>query len=408
MNYAEAVKFIETFWKFGIKLGLDRIRDLLRELHDPQDNFPSIHIAGTNGKGSTCAMIASILRESGFKVGLYTSPHLIDYTERFKVNGKDISKDKFVKYCADIKKIVSAYPKKKEKPTEFEILTAVAFKYFSDEKVDIAVIETGLGGRLDSTNVIRPEVCAIINIDLDHTEILGKNINSIAKEKAGIIKEDVAVVVPSSLNKTALKVIRSVCKEKNSHLIIAPKAPGKYSKFIRLKGSFQKENAGAALGLIKELRSKGFKITDKNIKNGFRKTDWPARFQIVSKNPLVIVDAAHNPAGIKALAVEAGKKKKVTFVLGMLGYKDYCGVVKAMAPFAKRIIACAINHPKSLDPKVITKEARKLGIESFSFDELECALRYALNTASTDDKICIAGSHVTAGQALLFFNDRPR
>jgi dihydrofolate synthase/folylpolyglutamate synthase len=403
MQYTEAVRYIESFWKFGIKLGLDRIRYLLNGLNDPQDDLRTVHVAGTNGKGSTCAMIASILKESGLKVGLYTSPHLIDYTERISVKGQGargkIEKHVFAKYVGRIKAIIDDYPKAREKPTEFEILTAFAVKYFADQGVDIAVIETGLGGRLDSTNVIMPEVCAITNIDLDHTEILGKDIESIAKEKAGIIKPGVSVVVPASLNKKALKVIRSICKEKKSPLFIAPKA----AQSVKLKGFFQKENAGVALGVIKELRSKGFKITDKNIIDGLKKTNWSARFQIVRKRPLVIVDAGHNPAGIKAIAREAGKNKKATFVLGMLNYKDYIGAVKAAAPFAKRIIASAIKHPKSLDPKLISKEARRLGVESSSFDELDCALEFVLETSSKDDIICIAGSHVTAGEAITFF-----
>lgn len=407
MKYSDAIGYIESFWKYGIKLGLDRMQYLLNRLGDPHDDFSSVHIAGTNGKGSICAMTASILKESGLLVGLYTSPHLINYTERFKINGKDISKEKFAKYCGDIKKIISAYPKRVEEPTEFEILTAIAFRYFSEQKVDIAVVETGMGGRLDSTNVIRPEVCAITNIDLDHTAILGKNIRSIAKEKAGIIKDEIAAVVPGSLNKAALKVIKSVCKKMSSPLIIAPKVYGKYLKHIKLRGSFQKENAGVALGVINQLRTKGFKINEKSVKNGFAKTSWPARFQIVQKTPLVIIDAGHNPAGINAVAHELGKKK-VIFVLGMLNYKDYAGVVKAAAPFAKMIIASNINHPKSLDPKIISNEARRIGVDSFSFDEFECALRYALSSASKADTVCVAGSHVTAGQALVFFNGRPR
>ena len=191
-------------------------------------------------------------------------------------------------------------------------------------------------------------------------------------------------------------------------MIVAPKAPGKYSKHIRLQGFFQKENAGVALKVVKELTVKGFRITDKNIKEGFSKTVWPARFQIVSKSPLVIIDAGHNPSGIKSLAFEAGSKKKITFVLGMLEYKDYAGAVKAAAPYAKRIIACGIAHPRSLDPKIIVKEGNRFGVNSVSFDSLDCALNYALGTASKCETICIAGSHVTAGQALLLFNGMPR
>ena len=184
MNYPASVRYLESFWKFGIKPGLARIKSLLKVLGEPQKDLVCIHVAGTNGKGSTCAMTASIFKECGFKVGLYTSPHLVDYTERFKVNGKSISRAKFAKYCSRIRSILRSHPVKNKKPTEFELLTAIAFKYFSDEKVDIAVIETGLGGRLDSTNVIIPEVCAVTNIDLDHTELLGRTIRSVAQEKA--------------------------------------------------------------------------------------------------------------------------------------------------------------------------------------------------------------------------------
>ncbi len=408
MNYPASVRYLESFWKFGIKPGLARIKSLLKVLGEPQKDLVCIHVAGTNGKGSTCAMTASIFKECGFKVGLYTSPHLVDYTERFKVNGKSISRAKFAKYCSRIRSILRSHPVKNKKPTEFELLTAIAFKYFSDEKVDIAVIETGLGGRLDSTNVIIPEVCAVTNIDLDHTELLGRTIRSVAQEKAGIIKSGVEVVVPRSLNKEALKVVRKVCALKKSTLIIANKAESKRGAIVRLKGAFQKENAGVVLEIMEVFRKKGWNIKERCVIKGFKNTIWPARFQQVKSNPRVLVDAGHNPSGLEVVAKEAAKSKKAVFVLGMLSHKDHIGAVRAVSPYAKTILACALEHPFSLDPALIEEEACRRGVPSRSFCSLKEGIKFALGLAGHDGIVCVAGSHVTAGWALKHFGCAPR
>lgn len=408
MNYPASVRYLESFWKFGIKPGLVRINTLLKNIGEPNKDLVCIHVAGTNGKGSVCAMTASILKECGFKVGLYTSPHLVDYTERFKINGKSISGANFAKYCTRIRSVLRSYPAKKEKPTEFELLTALAFKYFSDEKVDLAVIETGLGGRLDSTNVIIPEVCAITNIDFDHTQLLGRTIRSVAQEKAGIIKKGVEVVVPRSLNNKAIKEISKICTLKNSPLIFAGRAAGRPGASIRLKGFFQKDNAGVALGIIAALRKKGWAIKEQGIIKGLRNTNWPARLQQVSNSPTILVDAGHNPSGLKAVAQEAAKSKKAIFVLGMLSHKDHEGGVKAVAPYAKAIIACGVDHPGCLDPVVIERAAQRAGVVSRSFRTLRSGLDFALGSSRKNDIICVAGSHVTAGAALKYFGCPPR
>jgi dihydrofolate synthase / folylpolyglutamate synthase len=211
MNYGQSVKYLESFWKFGIRLGLHRIKHLLGKLGDPQEAFLSVHVAGTNGKGSVCAMLSSILTEAGYRTGMYTSPHLRDYTERIRINCDEISKKDFALAIGSIREIISARTYGREKPTEFEILTAAAFKYFKKREVDIAVVEVGLGGRLDSTNVIKPMVSVITNISLDHVNILGRTVSSIAREKAGIIKKGVPVV--TGAEGEALKVIKESCRK---------------------------------------------------------------------------------------------------------------------------------------------------------------------------------------------------
>lgn len=420
MNYKDSIEYLESFWKFGIKLGLERIEYLLYKLENPHKKFKSIHIAGTNGKGSVCAFVSSILKESGLKAGMYTSPHLIKYEERFKINGEDISEKDFCFYIEKIKKVIDHYPNDMEKPTEFEILTALAFLYFADEKTDIAVIETGLGGRLDSTNVINPLVTAITNVDFDHIKILGETIEDIAKEKAGIIKANIPCV--TAADGKALEVILRKCKEmvapirlitkKNpSHLTTrSPQlsAPSSQLKnFIPLSGNHQLINAQIAIGIIEELNKIDFKITDKQIKNGLSKTRWPARFQKISNNPAIIIDGAHNPAGTQALLEtldEFYPNKKIIFVLGILSYKDYAGMIKIFIKKSKIFFVGKPNNPLACDPNLICKEVHKSNIEYSIAKTIPEAILEAKNNASKEDIICIAGSLYTAGEALKYLN----
>lgn len=336
-NYDDAIKILTSSEKFRIELGLDRISKILDILKNPQDKLKCIHVAGTNGKGSTCAIIASILKESGRNVGLYTSPHIFSYTERIKINDKEISKNEFAKYVIEITNLAE---KNSIYLTEFEILTAVMFKYFYDKGVDVAVLETGLGGRFDATNVIKSNLCSIItHIDYDHTERLGASLEEIAFEKAGIIKEGCPVITSEGY-----EIIQDIADEKNSMLIFT--APFADITNLSLKGIIQGENLALALSCIQYL----FKdIPDSTIKKGLESVNHPCRFQII-KDKNIVVDASHNPNGIQALRESLDyyyPGKSLRFVFGCLRNKDYSKMVKILFRKGDEIYFYHFNNPNS-------------------------------------------------------------
>lgn len=425
MNYKESVRYLESFWKFGIKLGLSRITHLLHLLGNPQKRFKSIHVAGTNGKGSVCVMTASVLEEAGYKTGLYTSPHLLEYTERIKVNGRDISHAKFSRLIAKIKKIIDEKYSLKELPTEFELLTAAAFLFFAEEKADIAVIETGLGGRLDSTNVLMPVVCAITNIDLDHCSILGKTLSSIAKEKAGIIKRGVPVITACD-KPAALKVIRERCKKQRAKLVacarkdadvivehLGSNAKGQMVNmfslgkdirglFIPFLGAHQAVNAAVAAGVLMELQRKKFHISGNAFRRGFSCAKWPARSQVVRRRPLTIIDGAHNPSGVRALfkALAGSAKKDIIAVVGILKDKDYPAMIKEACRHCKLIIAVSADNPRSCPAGIIASLALKRKVRSVIAGSPAEGLRLATKMAGDRDRICVFGSLYTCAEVL--------
>ncbi|OGC05106.1 hypothetical protein A2276_04095 [candidate division WOR-1 bacterium RIFOXYA12_FULL_43_27] len=334
----------------GIKLGLERIEYLLEKLDNPHLKFKSIHVAGTNGKGSVCAMLSSILKEAGYKVGMYTSPHLLNYNERMKIGGRDIRSRGLEKYF----KMVRPHAKKVQ-ATEFEILTAMAFKYFADKKVDIAVVEVGMGGRFDATNVLIPEVSVITTIDYDHCEYLGNTLAKIAYEKAGIIKPGVPVVTGES-KRTALQVIRRIAKQKETGCWVVGEDAG-IEAGCPLLGKHQKLNASIAVKVAQFLG-----ISKSAIRKGIRKTKWLGRFQVISKKPLVIIDGAHNPAGIRALKVtikEQGIKTPLNLIFGVQRGKDVDAMVKEISPIAKNVIVTQSSHPRAMPKKELAKKIKQ-------------------------------------------------
>lgn len=346
------MKYLDSLEKFGINLGLERITALLDKLNDPQNRFRSIHVAGTNGKGSTCAMIASILQEAGYKVGLYTSPHLFDYTERIKINGRNISQRDFTLGLKLVKK-ASAQP-----PTVFEALTAVAFWYFARQKVDYAVIEVGMGGRLDATNVITPLVSVITNIDLEHTAILGRTLAQIAVEKAAIIKPQVPVVTAEA-KPEALQVLKYQA-EKNGSVLIQVSSQGEGLQ-SGLLGEHQKSNAACALAAV---RIAGIEVPKQAVLAGLKKVKWPGRFQVVRRRPLTIVDGAHNPAGAVVLArtlEQLYPGKKFTFIFGTQQDKDSPEMLSTLRPLAERLIITHSSHQNAANKDSVgIAEALKL------------------------------------------------
>ena len=306
MNYDEAIKLLTSQGKFKINLGLERISNVLEKLGNPQDKLKCIHVAGTNGKGSVCAIIASVLQNAGMKAGLYTSPHIFEYTERIKINGVDISKEDFAKYVEEVCT---------DDLTEFEVLTAVMFKYFADNDVDVVVLETGLGGRFDATNVIKSNLCAIItHIDFDHTERLGSTKSKIAFEKAGIIKPNCPIFTCEGYEE-----IKDKADECNSLFSLV--TPFEDTTNLSLKGTCQQENLSLALAAVRYLFPQ---IPESIIQEGISKVKHPCRFQLCGDD--LIIDASHNPNGALALRESLDfyyPDRKRCFVFGCLPNKDY-------------------------------------------------------------------------------------
>ena len=371
MNYTQAIETITSKDNFYIDLGLERISKVLEYFGNPQDDLKCIHVAGTNGKGSVCAIIDSILREAGYKTGLYTSPHIWEYTERIKVGGAEIPKEKFADYT---EKITST----KIHLTEFEILTVIAFLYFKETGVDYAVLETGLGGRLDATNVIKSNLCSIITqIDLDHTDRLGNTKEKIAAEKAGIIKHGCPVITSMGYESIRDKADR----EDSMFILVSPSVPLKYISALTLKGKHQQDNLALALSAINYLFPE---TTEQTIIEGLKKVKNPCRFEYIKEKNLII-DASHNPNGIKALRENLDlffPNVQRRFVFGALKTKDYKQMMEILfrngdevylngfdypnaCEFETLKSACPVMAQKYENEKVLTKD--KLNIICGSF-----------------------------------------
>lgn len=334
LSYEDSIKLITSKDNFYIDLGLDRISSVLEKLGNPQNNLEYIHVAGTNGKGSVCAMLDSILREAGYNTGLYTSPHIWEYTERIQVNGKRISKEDFAGYVEKITGIGIHL-------TEFEILTVMMFLYFKEQGVDIAILEVGLGGRLDATNVIKKNKCSIITqIDLDHTDRLGDTKEKIAFEKAGIIKPNCPVVTSMGY-----EAIRDRADDLNSMLIfVSPFVPQYFSDALVLKGKHQLDNLALVLAAIQYIYPQ---ISDKTIKNGLMKVKHPYRFEYFEDKNLII-DACHNPNGVQALRDNLDlyfTTQKRRFVFGALKRKDYKKMMEILFRKGDEIYLNEFDYP---------------------------------------------------------------
>ena len=418
MNYQQTLSYIYNLERFGIKLGLKNIADFLQDIENPHLNFPSIHIAGTNGKGSTAAILESILCSAGYRVGLYTSPHLVDFRERIRICGKEIDQNSVVQFVNQQKSKID-----KNGYTFFEVITALAFDYFAKKKIDIAVLETGLGGRLDATNVVMPEVSIITDIGLEHTDILGKTICQIAFEKGGIVKKGVPIV-SGVKDKKAVKVLKNICNKKGADFIDIHKENNWKIKNMDLKGmrfdlktksnqyknlkinligEHQVQNAVVALSAIEILKQKGWKISQKNIYQSLNKVNWRARFEIFGKNPLVILDVAHNPDGIGVLIDTFTRlfgKKKIIFIFGVLEDKDYKGMLKALSSKAKFLILTKPDYGRAQSLDKLDKEATKLEIPHKSIPKVRDACIFGFKMASKKDVLCITGSHFTIGEFL--------
>jgi dihydrofolate synthase/folylpolyglutamate synthase len=395
MNYAETIDYLfeklpiyQRTGEIAYKADIGNIVKASEILKNPHLNFKSVHIAGTNGKGSTSHMIASILQEADYKVGLYTSPHLKDFRERIKINGKMISKKSVVdfvqQYKIDFEKIDMSF---------FEFTVAMAFHYFSEKKVDIAIIETGLGGRLDSTNIIRPLVSVITNIGFDHTSLLGNTLGGIANEKAGIIKKDTPVIIGRK-QKECENIFITKAKKNNSSISFCL---GETKHQTDLKGNYQSENVRTTLFTIKEIQKQGFTISEENIKKGLmsvmKKTSLLGRWQILQKEPLIICDSAHNEDGIKEVVKQLSEIdcKELHFILGTVNDKNIDKILSLLPKKAKYYF-CQANIPRSLDKEILQSKSEKYRLYGEVYNSVSQALQTAKKNAKKEDCIFIGGS----------------
>lgn len=372
MTYKETMDYIDSFLLFGSKLGLVRITKLLSDLGNPQDKLKFIHIAGTNGKGSVSCYCANILQNAGYKVGMFISPYIIDFKERFQINGEMISNDDLTKIVEKIKAVVDTYSSD-EIPTEFEIVTAIGMLYFCEQNCDVVVLEVGLGGRLDSTNVIKNPLCSVItSISLDHTEYLGNTLSEIAFEKGGIIKNACPTVLYPIQDAQVIEKITEICDERNSELtfcdeneisllkedICGDSVKYKDTEFtLAIPGKVQKYNA---LTAIKAIEKSGFDVSDEQLKNGIENAHFPARLQLFSKEPKILLDGAHNPDGVKSLVMFLQKYfDKPIGVIGMMKDKDIDSVLSQIAPEFSKIYTVTVNNPRAISAPELKEKAQK-------------------------------------------------
>lgn len=424
MNYKEALEYIHGTLKFGVKLGLHNMEVLLELMGNPHKKLRFVHVAGTNGKGSTAAFISSILIESGYRVGIYTSPYIERFTERMKVNQEEIPGEELAKITEFVKEKVELMVAQGENhPTEFEIVTAIAFQYFFKSNCQIVVLEVGLGGRFDSTNVIdAPEVAVITTINYDHMDILGHTLQQIAYEKAGIIKKKGQVVVYPQ-EEGVEKVFIEKCKETGSEFHRVDFSEVKQLQFdsegqifsfkefaslkISLLGDHQIKNAVMAIKTVEILRKRGYQITDSSLRNGLFKTQWKGRFEILLKNPVFIIDGAHNQEGAKVLAGTLEKyfpyRRKI-FIMGVLKDKDYKGVIDEVIHGASECITITPLSPRALGGEDLAKVIRPYCKNVQVSDTIEEAVRTSIEKAEKADVICAFGSLTHIGVMREFIN----
>ena len=441
--YQQALDYIYSFIDYetmrqprsATHFDLRRMDELLARLGNPHLKARTVHIAGTKGKGSTAVMIASVLTAAGYKTGLYTSPHLSDLRERFRVDGELIPEEAIVELVAQLKPEADAVSRKATygKLTTFELLTALGFLYFTLKGVDFQVVEVGLGGRLDATNVTMPEVCVITSINLDHTDVLGDSLTEIATEKAGIIKPG-SVVVCSPQPDEVAQVIEESCRRHGVTLIMVDrdvtwrglsfnsgrqllKINGRLASYrisLPLLGNYQLENTATAVATLEVLADRGFHITRDNIVIGLEWVSWPGRFQVLGQKPLIIADGAHNPASARQLKQsltyyfkrstsrrEGGRFfDQAILVIGSSFDKDISGIASELSSLFDVVIATRSRHPRSMATAPIMAEFSKHGLEARSAETVPEALSLALSLAGEKDFICVTGSLFVVGEAI--------
>ena len=413
MNYSEALSYIHSInWQWS-KPGLSRTQELLEKLGNPEKSLKFIHIAGTNGKGSTASMLASILEAAGYTVGLYTSPYINRFNERMQVNHQCIGDEELAELTDYVRPHADSMT---DAPTEFELITAIGMEYFKRHQCDIVVLEVGMGGALDSTNVIdTPEVAIITAMGYDHTQVLGSTMTEIASAKAGIIKPNGNVVVYGQ-NPEAEAVFEKVAAEQHSALFrpdYSQLIPGDFNldgqsfsykewKDLRipLVGLYQLNNAAVVLTAVDVLRQRGWEISDDAVRSGLRNTRWPARFEVLHRNPVFIVDGGHNPHGIRATAESLQRifpGQKFVFVTGVLADKDVEHILGLIVPLARRFYAVTPPNPRAMQADVLAQRIRAMGADAVPCDTIPQAVQSAMDFAGPEGVACALGSLYLSG-----------
>lgn len=430
--YQQTLDYLYSYVDFSMTRGhryspdqfdLGRMRELMRQLGNPESHYPSIHIAGTKGKGSVAAMCESVLMAAGYKTGLYTSPHLHDYAERIQINGSPIPHDDLIRLVEENKPVFESIAEL----TTFEITTSLGFLYFQKQNVEAAVLEVGLGGRLDATNVVLPSVTVITSLSYDHTALLGNTLAEIAGEKAGIIKPGIPVVV-SPQEQEAIEVIKRIAAERSAPLIQMGKdylfEPGTHTLeeqrlkiwqlrknqsdgkaahlSIPLLGRHQVQNAATAYAALRTFSNAALPLSDQAIRDGFAKTNWPGRFEILQAQPPVVIDCAHNrdsAAKVRQTLQEYFPDRRSILVFGASEDKDIAGMFAELAPVTQRVIATKSFHPRAIDPEKLEEIARTYGLPVEIVPDVPEALEEALQALADDTLVLVTGSIFIAAGA---------
>ncbi len=415
MSYESAVEFLYSLQKHGIKLGLENMRLLAARLGEPQRRYRTLHIGGTNGKGSTAAVAAAILQAAGYRVGLYTSPHLIDFRERIRVDGEPIGEAQVAELTERIRELVQADCS----PTFFEFTTAMAFQHFADAEVDVAVLEVGMGGRYDATNIVEPLVTAITTVALDHEEYLGRTVDAIASEKAGIVKPGVPLIV-GLVPTEALTVIEAVASQRrasisrlNRDFQVEGESPASFrydgvvsrydQLFCPLEGRHQLDNAACALAMIEAASIRGLPVSEPAIRAGLRSVRWEGRLEVIEREPTVLVDGAHNPSAAEALAEYLDRYRRehpgsrVILVLGMMRDKDHRGFLAKLLPVVDEIVLTQADIARAARAEDLRLSLADLFPSARAVPQAAGALALAKRLAAPSDLICVTGSLMLVG-----------
>lgn len=422
LSFEEALNYIHGLERFGSRPGLERMKMLAEEMGNPQRGLKTVHIGGTNGKGSTCSLVAEVLASAGMRVGLYTKPHLQSYRERIRINGEPLPREKLAGFISWLSRMGDLLVGRgMDHPTQFEVEVAMMLAHFAAERVDACVVEVGMGGRLDATNVLEdPLVSAITNVGLDHLDVLGSDVRQIAWEKAGIIRDGGCVV--TAAEGEGLAVIERVCREHHASLCRVGKeitweklqADSSGNRFnvrcgearyegleVGLLGPHQVKNACTAVGVVEALRRAGMGIAEESLREGLGRARWPGRLEVMQQRPLVVLDGAHNRDGAAVLAAAVRHLfggRRLVLVLGVLADKEVGAIVDALAPLAEFVVVTMPANRRAAATEIVAREVRKRAAGFVEEPRAREAVRLALSRAGPDDMVLVSGSLYLVGE----------